>query len=54
MQTGFIFGQGTDISDPKELARRRAIVDAMMAQQAQQGANMEAVNKAYGMLRNAA
>lgn len=38
MQTGFIFGQGTDISDPKELARRRAIVDAMMAQQAQQGA----------------
>lgn len=30
---GFIFGAGTDISDPKELARRRAVIDAMMAQE---------------------
>lgn len=30
---GFIFGAGTDVSDPKELARRRAVIDAMMAQE---------------------
>lgn len=29
---GFIFGEGTDVKDPQELARRRAIIDAMMAQ----------------------
>lgn len=29
---GFIFGEGTDVKDPRELARRRAVIDAMLAQ----------------------